>query len=199
MHADEELIARVIRGDPEAFETLLARHGEPVRRHVARMVRDEAAAEDLVQETFLRVWTRAEQWNGTGTFRAWLFRVATNLALNALRSTRRRRQRPLEVPQDPGQAEDEVPVPGWMVDAAALGPDAWAELAERRELFARLIDRLPEDKRQVLRLVHFEEMDIRGAAESLGIPSGTVKSRLHYAMKRLASEWDRLASDWEDD
>jgi len=202
MQADETLIAQVLEGDAEAFEAILVRYADAVRRHVARMVRDETAADDLTQETFLRVWTRAEQWNGVGPFRAWLFRVATNLALNALRSSRRRRQRSLDVPTDPAGStdeDDENYAPGWMIDAAALGPDAWAELAERRELCRRLIEGLPEDKRRVLRLLHEDQMDVRGVAESLGIPQGTVRSRLHYALKMLASEWARLASEWEDD
>ena len=63
------------------------------------LVRDEPAAEDLLQETFLRVWTRAGQWNGQGTFKGWLFRIATNLALNHLRTRRRRPEQPLELPE----------------------------------------------------------------------------------------------------
>ncbi len=199
MHSDEDLITRILAGDAEAFEILLERHGEPIRRHIARMLRDETAADDLTQEVFLRVWTRAEQWSGKGAFRAWLYRVATNLALNHLRSRRRRRQQPLEVPRASFDDEDETPVPGWMVDAAALGPDAWLELDERRQLCRRLIDSLPEDKRRVLQLLHEEEMDVRSVAESLGIPPGTVRSRLHYALKRLAQQWEALQSDEEND
>ena len=76
------------------FKQLYAQYGEGILRHVARMVRSDAA-QDLVQEAFLRAWQRAEQWDGRGTFKAWLYRIATNLALNHLRTVRRRREQPL--------------------------------------------------------------------------------------------------------
>ena len=193
---DRALVERVVAGDAEAFEALFARYREAVGRHIRRMVRHGGAADDLVQEAFLRVWTRAEQWDGRGSFRGWLFRIATNLALNHLRSVRRRRQRPLEPPPEPlGDEDDEPMAPAWMIDASALGPDAVVELAEERELCRRLIDRLPEDKREVFRMAHEAEMPVREIAEALGIPVGTVKSRLHYAAKRLASEWQHLGGD----
>jgi RNA polymerase sigma-70 factor (ECF subfamily) len=161
-------------------------------------VRNEAAAQDLVQEVFLRVWTRAEQWNGRGAFKAWLYRIATNLAFNYLRSVRRRREQPLEIADDPGKDEEAGLVPAWMVDASALGPDASLELAERSELFRRLVERLPTEKREVFRLVHQMEMSVRDAADELGIPEGTIKSRLHYAKERLAREWQDLETEWEE-
>ena len=90
--SDQDLMRRVQERDAGAFETLFSRYREPLRRHRARTVRDDAAADDLAQELFLRVWTRAEQWDGRGAFKAWLFRIAANIALNHLRSVRRREQ-----------------------------------------------------------------------------------------------------------
>jgi RNA polymerase sigma-70 factor (ECF subfamily) len=190
---DSHLVERIVDGDAGAFDVLFARYRDAVRRHVGRMVRQGGAADDLVQETFLRVWMRAEQWDGRGSFRRWLFRIATNLSLNHLRSVRRRRQRPLELPPEPlGDEDDEPLVPAWMIDASALGPDAIVELAEQRELARRLVEGLPDDKREVFRLAHEAELPVREIAEALGIPVGTVKSRLHYAAKRLAREWKQL-------
>ena len=100
MASDQDLIERIRERDAKAFETLFARYTETIRRHVARIVRDDSAAEDVVQEVFLRVWTCAAQWDGRGTFKAWLFRIATNVALNHLRAMRRRREQQLEVPAD---------------------------------------------------------------------------------------------------
>jgi RNA polymerase sigma-70 factor (ECF subfamily) len=94
MPSDQHLMGRVRERDARAFEALFERYGELIRRHLARITRDDAAAQDLVQEVFLRVWTRAEQWDGRGPFKAWLYRIATNLALNHLRSVRRRREQP---------------------------------------------------------------------------------------------------------
>ena len=199
MPSDRDLIGRILERDAHAFETLFERYRETVRRHLVRIVRNDTAAQDLVQEIFLRVWTHAEQWNGRGAFKAWLYRIATNLALNYLRSVRRRREHPLNVPTDWDEAEEESPVPAWMIDASALGPDAALELAERRQRIRRLIGRLPEEKREVFHLVHEMEMSMRDAADELGIPEGTVKSRLYYAKRRLAREWRDLEgeTEWE--
>ena len=195
MLSDRDLIERVLQRDARAFETLFERYEEPMRRHLARIVREDAAVKDLLQEVFLRVWTRGEQWNGLGPFKAWLYRVATNLALNHLRSVRRKREQPLEVPDDWSDGDEEDLVPAWMVDASALGPDAAAEWAERTELLGRFIDQLPEEKREVLRLVQQEDMDIRQIAEQLAIPVGTVKSRLFYARQMLARSWKQIETD----
>src|SRR5438128_8723478 len=74
MLADSELMARVCEHDVSAFETLSARYWESIYRHVLATIHDSSATEDIVQEVFLRIWTRAEQWHGRGSFKAWLFR-----------------------------------------------------------------------------------------------------------------------------
>ena len=190
--SDQYLIGRIRKRDESAFTMLFDRHKDKVFRHLVRMIRDEAAADDLVQEVFLRLWTRAAQWQGRGTLEACLLRMATNLALNYLRSVRRRRQRLLKMGRVLAEEEDETVVPSWMMDAVALGPDAVLEITETKEHLRQLINGLPEDKREVLRLVYDAEMDARAVAETLGIPEGTVKSRLHYAVKHLASAWRKL-------
>ena len=187
--SDYELMHRARERDTGAFEALCARYSAPLRGHLLRMLRDSEAAEDVLQETLLRLWTHAGQWDGRGAPRAWLFRVATNLALNHVRALRRRPQQSLILPPDPADAEEEPAIPGWMVDTVSLGPGEALELAERRELLRRLVARLPEEKREVLRLIHDAEMEISEVAQALGIPPGTVKSRLHYATQRLAREW----------
>lgn len=187
--ADESLIGRILERDAHAFETLFHRYGEAVCRHVARIVRDTAAADDLAQEVFLRVWDRADQWTGQGPFKAWLFRIATRQALNHLRTVRRRREQPIETPRPSADQEDEGYVTGDLVDACSLGPDTLLELAEQRGLVRRLIDELPEEKREVFRMIHDAEMEVREVAERLGIPEGTVKSRLHHARKQIARKW----------
>lgn len=194
--SDQDLIERIRERDPRAFEMLFERYGEMIHRHLARTVRQDVAAQDLLQEVFLRVWTRAEQWSGRGSFKAWLYRIATNLALNHLRSVRRKRERPLDVFDEWSDDEDEAnPAPAWMIDTSALGPDTALEQAERREQFRRLVDKLPREKREVFRLVHEMEMSMQDAADELGIPEGTVKSRLYYAKRRLARQWQDLEID----
>jgi len=185
--SDRELLARIREHEAVAFDCFYARHQGMVARHLARIVREAAAVEDLLQETFLRVWLHAEQWDERGSVSGWLARIATNLALNQLRTVKRRRELPLETPSL-GDDEESF-VPGWCIDAAALGPEALCELADRRETLQRLIADLPEEKREVIRLVHEVEMDLQSVADTLGIPTGTVKSRLHHARKQLAREW----------
>ena len=82
---DGELIQRILAKDADAFSLLFDRYIGQVTDHLTRMLRDVGAADDVAQEVFLRVWNRADQWSGTGLFRAWLLRIATNLALNHLR------------------------------------------------------------------------------------------------------------------
>jgi RNA polymerase sigma-70 factor (ECF subfamily) len=195
MPSDQNLMERVCKRDARAFEALFERYGELIRRHLARITRDDATAQDLVQEVFLRVWTRAAQWDGRGPFKAWLYRIATNLALNHLRSVRRRREQPLDTPDELADDEEENSIPAWMIDDSALGPEIILELAERRERLRRLVGRLPDEKREVFRLVHEMELSMRDAADELGVPEGTVKSRLYYAKQRLAREWRDQETD----
>jgi RNA polymerase sigma-70 factor (ECF subfamily) len=196
MLSDQDLVQRILERDAHAFEAIFERYAETIRRHLARLVENDVAAQDLVQETFLRVWTRAEQWDGRGSFAGWLYRIATNLAFNHLRSMRRRREQPLEALAAEDEAEQDY-LPAWMMDPSP-GPDAAFESIEQHEQFRHLVRGLPEDKRDVLYLVHEMEMSIQAAAEELGIPEGTAKSRLHYAKKHLARKWQDLETKWEE-
>ena len=193
---DIELIRKVQAQNAAAFDLLFERHAAAVRRHLLYIVRDEHAAEDLLQEVFLRVWTRAEQWNGQGAFKGWLFRIATNLALNHLRSQRRRPQQPLEPPEDL-EGEEDFDTPAWLVDNASLGPDRAVEASEQSSRLQQIIRDLPDDKREVFHLVHQLEMSLREAADELGIPEGTAKSRLHYARARLSRQWQEMQDEQE--
>ena len=197
MPTDHELMIRVRAGDAGAFDTLFERHGPRVRRRIIRIVRNAAAADDVLQDVFLRLWTRADQWEERGPLIAWLMRMATNRALNYLRSVRRRRLQPL-VALDETDDESENLVPGWMIDTASLRPDELVEAEEERSAVRGLLDALPDAQRQVLRMASEAEMDIRDIAAELDIPPGTVKSRLHYARARLAREWSELSDDGGD-
>ena len=199
MPPDRELVKRIAQHDARAFDVLFDRYHETVRGRIARIVRDPDAAEDVAQEVFLRVWTRAGQWGGRGAVRAWLLRIATNLALNHLRSRRRSRVRPLAVPPDPGTQHDAGLVPAWMADPDAPGPDALADLSECWERMSELIGRLPDEKRRVYEMVHEQDMEIRAVAEELGIPMGTVRSRLHYTRKMLRRGWEELTQHEENE
>ncbi len=197
-YTDRELADGVVRGDEDAFALLFDRYERELRDHVRRIVRDSSAADDLSQEVFLRLWKRAEQWAGQGTIHPWLKRIATNLSLNYLRSLKRRREQPFEPPAPLNDEEDENLVPAWMVDTVSLGPDEMLERTEQKRLLQRFISELSEEKQEVFRLVHDAQLETSEVAERLGIPEGTVKSRMHHARRQIARDWRELASEWEE-
>jgi len=188
MPNERDLMRRVSAKDAAAFDELVVAVGPWVRLRLVGIVRDEAAADDLLQEVLLRVWTRSGQWDGRGDVRAWLGRMAVNLALNHLRARRRQRHVPLEPSVDPDKSE---PSPAWMVDVSAVAPDLAAESNEEAARLAELLAGLPPTKLDVLRLVYEQELELHEAARLLGLPVGTVKSRLFYARRELARRWEQ--------
>ena len=137
--SDTELMQQIVARKQEAFSILFERYQVQVTEQMRRMMRDPEVADDLTQEVFLRVWNRADQWSGKGSFRGWLFRIAKNLALNQLRSKSRRREQPLEMPSLHGDEDEERTVPGWMIDRASLGPDIELERSEQRQMLQKMI------------------------------------------------------------
>jgi RNA polymerase sigma-70 factor (ECF subfamily) len=176
--AAAELMQRLQQGDAGALECLIGRYESVLRRHLERYVAP-ADADDLMQELWLRVWQRAGQWDGRGQPLAWLIVIATNLALNHLRS--RRETVPLEAFPD-----EDVP------DVATLGCDAIVPGPEEQALWRQQLSRvqeamaqLPADKQEALRLVRVQGLKLDEAARLLQIPLGTLKSRLHHAHRLL--------------
>ncbi len=187
---DESLMEKIQTGDKQAFDVLYERYEPVIHGYLLRIVHSETGADDVAQDVFLRVWTHARQWNASGPFRAWLYRIATHQAFNALRATQRHPEQPLNDPDSQMVEEDEVyNFQTWIVDTSTLEPEVAAEMADRQRQLWRLIDQLPEEKRAVFSLVAQMEMSIQNAAEQLGIPVGTVKSRLHYARNWLNHNW----------
>ena len=193
--SDKELICGVVRGEQEAFSILFQRYRAVVHSHLARIIRDAAAADDLTQEVFLRLWHRAGQWKGQAAFRSWLLRIATNLAFNYLRTVKRRREQPIQLVPSSEEDEEESLVPNWMIDASTLGPDEALERSEQHNLLQGLVDQLPEEKQEVFRLIYDANMETREVAAELGIPEGTVKSRIHHARRQIARSWQELDSE----
>lgn len=163
-----------------------------------RKVHNPTDAEDLVQQVFWRVWQWADQWIPHGEFSAWLYKIAKNLALNHLRTLNRRKEQPIEsAPHTADEAGEHFTItPFWMADPSAVQPDKALEQDEQSKLIHQLVDRLPEAKRKVINLIYYSDLSIDQTAQVLHIPEGTVKSRLHYAIKQLTQEWQALASEW---
>ena len=129
--SDCELMLKVQKQDTKAFDVLFERYLQRVTYHVSHIVRNSQVAEDLAQEVFLRVWNRAGQWRGEGSFKGWLFRMATNLALSYLRKAQTVRERPLNMPDDLMADEEDYKPPEWFTQAVTEGPDAEIEYAEQ--------------------------------------------------------------------
>ena len=191
--SDQDLMDGVVRREEAAFEALVTLYGEDLKRQLIRMVRDEATTHDLLQEVFVKVWERAEQWEGTGSLRSYLYRIATNQALNHLQMLRRRSEQALEPPVDRGDKDDgdEKITPHWLVDPHAR-PDLDAEQAEHTQLLRNAIAALPPERQTVFFMAHIDDRSMADIADTLGIAEGTVKSRLHYTMKMLTTYWKEL-------
>lgn len=183
---DPDLIARAKGGDGRAFERLALDEERALYRHAARIVGAGPDAEDVVQDALLAAWRSMSSFEGT-SFRAWLFRIATNRALDRVRARKRRPELPLEPPDD----EDVT----W-AEPAAPGPDL-AELASERETYASVEQALlavPEEQRAALLLRDVEGFAYEEIALITASEIGTVKSRIHRA--RLAVRNALVAKGW---
>lgn len=194
LQTDEELLCLIQRQDNQAFESLHARYHAALNRHTRSIVHEEGASADLVQEVFIRVWQKAEQWNGSGSVKGWLYKIATNLSLNHLRSQKRRPQQSLDPPEEYRTSEDlsddwETRVPARLMESASLSPEVVVERAEEKRQIWTMVDELSTGKSQVFRMVYESEMDLRSVADALDIPEGTVKSRIYHSKRQLAAQW----------
>jgi RNA polymerase sigma-70 factor, ECF subfamily len=182
--SDEELLERSVRGDRDAFDLLFLRYHPKVTRHILRMTQEVHAAEDLAQETMYLVWLKGSTWEGRGSVKGWIFRIASNRTLNYLRSKKRTPIQPLEQRYE-SEAEEEESVLERQLESSLPGPEVVYERREAGETLQRIINALPEEKREVLHLVHELGFSIDETSAKLGIPQGTVKSRLFYGRKAL--------------
>lgn len=178
---DEQLMWRVkLDDDASAFARLMARWEKPIQHLCFRMTGDAHRAEDLAQTAFTRVFARRAEWEPTGKFSTFLWRVALNLCHDDLRRQRRRGEFSLEALMELDSAEAQE---GFV--AGEPTPDAQMESSERGELVRNALGRLPAHYREVVVLKHYEGLKFREIGEVLGIPEGTVKSRMAEALGQL--------------
>lgn len=171
-------------GDTLDFDFLYQSYSDRIRAHLLSMVRDHSAVEDLAQEVFFRAWKSLGSLRSPAAARGWLFRIATNCALNHIRGAQTRPRVPLVFATDEDGEEDEW-VPAWMADPRTPSPAEQLARAEDVRALSQAVGCLPEEKRVVVHLIHNEGLSVREAAKALGIPEGTVKSRLHYALRHM--------------
>ncbi len=184
--SDVQLMLDVKAGDEVSFELLLHRYRTPLVHFLYRMVGDQASAEDLAQEVFLRVYRAREQYEPSAKFTTWMFRIATNLALNAKRDGRYR-QLEVSIGQPsgtPGETDTGHPA---SVEVADSQPGIESELIarDRTAMIRRAIEALPEKQRAAVLLHKYQEMGYDEIAKILQCSESALKSLLFRAYETL--------------
>jgi RNA polymerase sigma-70 factor (ECF subfamily) len=169
--ADSDLLDRIAVGDKLALQALFARHNVAVYRFLLRLVKNEALAEDLVNEVFVDVWKNADKFEGNSQVSTWILAIARFKALSALR---RRKDASL----------DEV-------EAAAIpdssdNPEICLQKKDRVAILRECMSHLSSDHREIIDLVYYHEKSVEEAAKIVGVPMSTVKTRMFYARKRMS-------------
>jgi RNA polymerase sigma-70 factor, ECF subfamily len=178
---DRALIRRYLEGDISAFDELMRAHEDRVFAICLRMMRDRDEALDATQDVFLTVFRKADRYKEQAAFGTWLYRVAINTCYDHLRRRQRKRTDPMPEHLDPGD-----PRSGDALNAVELRPDIENALAT-----------ISPEFRAAVVLVDIEGMSLDGAADTLDVPVGTVKSRLFRARRQLSRELGNLAPGFE--
>jgi RNA polymerase sigma-70 factor (ECF subfamily) len=185
---EQKLIQAAISGDIEAFNQLVVTYQDAIYNQACWLMKEKEAAEDMTQEAFIRAYQSLRSYRG-GSFRSWLARIVTNVCLDELRRQKRRPTIPL-LPSDP--EGEEMDSPGWLADPSMNVEEA-VESIELNSTLRRMVEELPLEYRTALVLVDILDYDYAEAAQGMGIPIGTLKSRLVRARLRLRARLENLA------
>src|SRR5262245_29176732 len=194
--SDEDLLIRFCKGQSEAFGVLVRRYERELYGYLRRYLGDASLAEDVYQNTFLQLYVKSNQYEPGRPVKPWLYTIATNQAIDALRRNGRHQALSLD------QGREELPdgdMHSLMETLQSRGPGP-LELAQGQEARQRIrasVERLPEFLRQVLILAYYQGLKYREIADILDIPVGTVKSRLHAALVKLQEVWAAQPSLYE--
>ncbi len=186
--SDEELLLGYReRGDASLFSELVHRYERELYSYLRRYLGDAEMAEDAFQAAFLQVHLKCQQYEAGRAVRPWLYTIATNQAIDAQRRSRRHRMVSLDR-SGPKEGDDVGRLLDLLTSKEPI-PTAQLSAAERAQWLHEAVEQLPEPLQDVIRLVYFQEMKYREAAEVLDIPVGTVKSRMHAAVAKLNEAW----------
>lgn len=193
--SDAGLVASLARGDASALEQLYDRYADPIYRAAFRRLGDRQLAEEVLQDTYLALWNRAELFDpAAGSLLAWLSTIARNRAVDRLRALGRRPNAlPLSAMVDDDEADDrgiDRALAQGEVLGTALAESDPVVVADRAALRAEIhaaLRGIPEDERQVLELAYYHDLTQVEIATRLGWPLGTVKTRTRRALLRLRS------------
>ena len=176
---DRILIERCLKGEERAFGELLDKYRTSVFSICLRMVRNRSSAEDIAQEVFVKIFSALDRYDPTYPFSSWLHRITSNLCIDYLR---REKERTLSLDQPLGGDGEDMLI---QVPSRAAGPDREVESREMLAMLEEAITELPEHYRIIVILRHQEELSYEEISETLGIPLGTVKARIHRARNMI--------------
>ncbi len=192
--SDEVLFERYRKGDNASLRTLIERHHVDLLRFLYRLVGDQAGAEDVFQDTFLQIHVSAGTFDATRRFRPWLFTIAANKARDYLRKKGRRRMLELSAPIGGGNGganggDDSGTASIDLLEVRIPSPNARLDQTELNQQVQRALATLSPTLREILLLAYFQRLSYAQIADDLGIPLGTVKSRLHAAVAGFGRAW----------
>lgn len=187
--SDEQLMRRLQGGDRAAIAVLVERYHVELFQFLARFLQDASAADDVFQETFIQVFQSASSFDPTRRFKPWLFTIAANKGRDWLRTSSRRAASPLDSTIDGIDDGSRRYVD--LLESAERAPAERLADAEEAERVRRIVAGMPEALREALLLSYFQGFAYKEIAEILGVPLGTVKSRLHAAVAHFAGRWKR--------
>lgn len=181
--SDEALMLRYARGDIAAFEELLQRHRRPLFGYLCRVLKNRELAEDTFQEVFIRVMKARSRYKRTAKFTTWLYKIAHNACIDALRRERYRKTESLSAPKNMGDEteftlQDAIPSPN-------PGPDTEFDRKHFLQVLKKCVGRLSPEQREVFVLRQYQSIPFREIARITGATESTVKSRMRYALKSL--------------
>lgn len=181
--SDESLMQSYAKGDAGAFEELLARHRQPLFGYLCRMVGSRELAEDVFQEVFIRVINARSRYKKSAKFTTWLYRIARNTCIDALRRESYRKTESLSKPARAG-GDSEMTLQE-VLPSANPGPDEEFDRRQFSETLKKCIDRLNPEQREVFVLRQYQNLPFQEIARVSGTSESTVKSRMRYALKNL--------------
>lgn len=177
---EAELISRAVGGDEGAFEAIMRRHNQRLFRTARSIIRNDAEAEDAVQESWLHAWRALARYRAESSFSTWLVRITVNEALGRLRRTRAQ-----IIPLEAAMMSSEPGTQAALTDKPDRGPEQSTQRAQVRATMEARIDQLPEAFRTVFMLRAIEEMKVEEVAKALNIPEATVRTRYFRARSLL--------------
>ena len=178
--SSEDLMARVAKGDDEAFEILVTRHQTPVLNLIYRFLGDRAQAKDLAQEVFLRVWQTAKSYEPKAKFTTWIYRIATNLCLNELKAARRRRWFPFYRSEE----SNDNAIEDAYSDDSPTAEDLLLAKEQTRQI-SETLQSLPANQRMALVLKRYDDLPYEEIARIMDCSVSAVESLLVRAKKTL--------------